>query len=303
MKNYLKVLRPINLILLVLAQYLIKYSFFESFEVALALQPLSFIFLVTATICIAAGGNVINDIYDVKIDSINKADRVIVGKDISEKAAYKLYFFLTILGVGSGFIVANIVGKPGLSVVFIFVATLLYWYASFIKSILLIGNFLISLLVGLSLLIVVLFDVFPVLNEMDKEIQLQLSKTVFWYSLAGFYFNLTRELIKDIQDINGDKNGGRNTLPIALGVSRTTFIINAMAVFGFFSLLFFSYYSLYEHPLILAYFIFILAGLLLVFIINCYNASSKKDVVFLSTLLKLFMFFGVISISFIHIIF
>lgn len=275
---------------------LIKYALFQTFDVALALTEFTFLLLIFATVCIAAGGNVINDIQDVAIDKINNPQKVIIGKAISEKAAYNFYILLTSLGVLLGFLVSNLIEKPGLAVVFILVAALLYWYATFIKSMFLFGNLLISFLVGFSLLIVILFDIFPALNNIDKPLQLLLSKTVFWYALAAFYFNLMREIVKDVQDINGDKNGERTTLPIVLGISRTTILIFGLGVFSLFMVLIFAYKNLYQHTFLLFYFIFLLGGPLLIFSIKAWNAKKPKDYQLLSNLLKIIMFLGVCSI-------
>ena len=298
MLAYLKIIRPINLLLIILAMVLIKYTLFQPFEISLALTPLSFSILALATICIASGGNVINDIQDVAIDKINKPHKLIVGKSISEKAAYNYYIFLTSIGVILGFIVSKLVQKPSLAVVFILVAALLYWYATFIKSMLLVGNLLISVLVGFSLLIVVLFDIFPVLNELEKPLQLILSKTVLGYAVAAFYFNFMREIVKDIQDINGDKNGDRTTLPMVIGISRTTTLIFGLGIFSLFMILVFAYNHLYQHTLLLFYFIFLLGGPLLIFSIKAWNAKKPKDYKLLSLLLKIIMFLGVCSIPF-----
>ncbi len=275
---------------------LIKYTLFQPFDVALALTPFIFSLLVFATVCIAAGGNVINDIQDVAIDKINKPNKVIVGKSISEKAAYNFYIILTSLGVLLGFIVSNSIEKPSLAVVFILVAALLYWYATFIKSMFFIGNLLISLLVGFSLLIVILFDIFPALNEMDKSIQLLLSKTVLWYAIAAHFLNFIREVVKDIKDINGDKNGERSTLPIVLGISRTTTLVFGLGVFSLFMILIFAYNNLYQHTFLLFYFVFLLGGPLLIFSIKAWNAKKTKDYTLLSILLKIIMFLGICSI-------
>ncbi|MEZ4779152.1 MAG: geranylgeranylglycerol-phosphate geranylgeranyltransferase [Flavobacteriaceae bacterium] len=298
MIHYLKIIRPFNLLLIVVAQLLIKHFFFSSFEVAFALNSLNFMLLVFATVCIAAGGNVINDIYDITIDKINKPKQVLVGKTISEKAAYNYYMLLTVVGVGCGFIVSNLVGKPSLAVIFILIAAMLYWYASFIKSMLLVGNLLISILVGFSILIVVLLDIFPVLNDTDKPIQIIVSKTLLGYAAVAFYINLIREIVKDIQDINGDKNGGRTTLPMVLGVSRTTTLVFGMGVFAFFLLVFFAYNQLYKHTFLLFYFLFLLGGPLLLFCVKSWNASKPKDFKTLSNLLKILLFIGVGSIAF-----
>ena len=299
MLAYLKIIRPVNLLLIIVAQFFIKYML-QTFEISFALNSVfNYSLFVFATLYIAAGGNVINDIYDVSIDKINKPKSVFVGTSISEKAAYNYYIMLTIAGVGCGFIVSNSIGKPGLAVVFILVAALLYWYATFLKSMVLIGNLLISLLVGLSIIIVILFDIFPVLNENDLPMQLALSKTLLWYALAAFYVNLMREIVKDILDINGDKNGGRTTLPMVLGVSRTITLVFGMGVFAFFILLIFSYNHLYKHPFLLFYFLFVLGGSLLIFSIKAWNATKPKDLKHLSLILKIILFIGVCSIPFI----
>ena len=295
---YLKIIRPLNLFLIVLTMVIIKYWLFHAYEVALTLNNFTLFLLIFSTICIAAGGNVINDIYDVEIDKINKPKKVIIGKSISEKAAFNYYIILTILGVGCGFLLSNLIGKPSLAVIFILVAALLYWYASFIKSMLFISNLLVSILVGFSLLIIVLFDIFPALNEIDKAEQLTLSKVVLIYAIVAVYINLIREIVKDIQDINGDKNGGRKTIPIVLGISRTKHLVFGMNVFAFFMLLFFCYNYLYQHTFLLIYFIFLLGGPLLLISIKSWNASNAKDYKILSLLLKILLFLGVCSIPF-----
>ena len=154
---YLKLLRPVNLLMIVLIQLVVKFGLFDYLNVTTALSPAMFVALMLATVFIAAGGNVINDIYDVSIDRINKPKKVLIGTKISEKAANNLYIALTFIGVSLGFIVANSIGKPSMAAIFIIIAGLLYAYASHIKSILLISNLLISVLVAMVLLIIIIF--------------------------------------------------------------------------------------------------------------------------------------------------
>ncbi len=95
MIHFFKLIRWKNLIMIALVQYLVKYAlllpFFESHGVVTTLKPLGFTILVLATIFIAAGGYIINDIYDIEIDKVNKPNKVIVGKAISEKNALTLF--------------------------------------------------------------------------------------------------------------------------------------------------------------------------------------------------------------------
>ena len=152
-------------------QVLIRYALFIPLGVDITLSHFEFVLLVLATICIAAAGNIINDIYDVDIDLINKPKKVIVGVSISEKTAYNLFIIFNIIGVGLGFYLANRSGEESFSGFFIVISALLYLYASFLKSMLLIGNIIISLLVAFSLIIVGLFDWFPAINFINQEYQ------------------------------------------------------------------------------------------------------------------------------------
>ncbi|MBT8259680.1 MAG: UbiA family prenyltransferase, partial [Bacteroidia bacterium] len=100
MISFLNLIRWQNLVLIILVQVLIKYALLNVFNVAAKLDTLHFILLVLATVCIAASGNIINDIYDVETDTINKPKMVIVGKSISEKMAFNWFICLSVLGVG-----------------------------------------------------------------------------------------------------------------------------------------------------------------------------------------------------------
>ncbi|MDX1462712.1 MAG: UbiA family prenyltransferase, partial [Marinirhabdus sp.] len=237
---YLKIIRPINLGMLLLLQVIIRFGFFEPLALPLAMNVFQFCLLLLATLTIAAAGNVINDIYDTTIDAVNKPNRVIVGNYISEKNAYTFYIILTSLGVCAGFLLANQLGKPGLAAVFIIIAAILYMYASYLSALLLIGNIIVSALVAFALITVILFDIYPMLNANIAGYQIPL-RIVLVYAAFAFYFNLLREIVKDIEDVNGDKKGERNTLAIALGRERTRNITFDLGVFALVAILWITY--------------------------------------------------------------
>lgn len=296
---YLKILRPFNLLLLLLVQYVIKYGFLEPLGVEVAMDFFQFILLAIATLCIAAAGNIINDIEDVAIDKVNKPDSVIVGKKISEKTAYNYYITLNILGVAVGFYLSNRLGHPGLAAVFIVISALLYSYAIYLRSLLIVSNLIVSFLVATSLIILIIFDVYPAINTGVMDMQAIASKVILWYAACAFYLTLIREVVKDIQDVNGDKKGGRNTLPILLGRTLTTTFVFVMGVFMLVGILWFAYAFLYQFRWVAGYFIFLIGGPLLYFCIKSWNASTPKDYKLLSAVLKIVMFTGVCSLPFI----
>ncbi|MDC7993695.1 geranylgeranylglycerol-phosphate geranylgeranyltransferase [Altibacter sp. HG106] len=293
---FFQLTRPVNLALLALTQLLIKFIFLEAIAIPFAMDTAQYSLFVLACVCIAAGGNVINDIYDVAIDRINRPERVIVGKQLSEQATLYFYMALTIVGVVLGFVVANQVGYPKLSAVFILCAALLYFYASFGKSILVLNNIWIAALVAFGVLIVLIFDVYPMLQTPPKETYLEASKWIFQYAVFAFLLNWIREIVKDVEDINGDRNGGINTLPIALGRSRVLSIIFIMGVGLTFLVLYYTYVNLYQYPLISGYFLLAIVAPLIYFCIRAWQAEQPKQYRFLSLLLKGIMLSGVLSL-------
>lgn len=298
MISFLKLTRPVNLLLIILVQGIIKYGLLETLDVQVSLDNFRFRLLVFATVCIAAAGNVINDIFDVNIDRINKPQQVIVGRRITEKSAYNFYIILNILGVGVGFYLSNLLDHPGLAAVFIVISALLYVYATQLKSILLLGNILISVLVASSLLILILFDIFPAIDTELKESQVLSSQTILMYAGFAFYINFIREIVKDLRDIDGDKNGGCKTLPIVLGRRRTVNVVFVLGVIALLSLLIYTYFVLYNYQKVVFYFVFLMAAPLLFFCIKAWHAENNKHFGVLSIILKVVMLTGICSIIF-----
>src|SRR5690606_36346808 len=126
-----------NLIFIVLVQVFIKYGLFHPLGAETTLNSFQFTILVFATLCIAAAGNIINDIYDVEIDKINKPNKVLINKKISERNANWLFIILNVIGVTIGFYLSNRIGKSGFAALFIVFSALLYLYASYLKGMLL----------------------------------------------------------------------------------------------------------------------------------------------------------------------
>jgi len=294
--KYLHLIRYPNLIFIALGQIFIKYGLFQPFGISITLNAFGFFLLVLATLCIAAGGNIINDIYDVEIDRINKPEKLIIGKQVSEKIAYNLYIFLNVVGVAIGFYLSNIIGRPGFSALFIAFSALLYLYASYLKGVLLIGNLLISALVAMSLILVGLYDLMPAITPSNQATQSTIFSIVLDYALFALCINFIREIVKDLQDINGDKKGDLNTLPIVLGRKRTTMVVFVLGVLFVFGIIFYMYEYLYQQQLLLLYFLFAIIGPLLYFCIKTWTAKSKRDFQILSAILKLIMLTGLCSI-------
>lgn len=297
MISILNLIRWKNLLLIALVQILIKYALLEPFEVVrFTLNDFGFGLLVLATLCIAAAGNVINDIYDVETDLVNHPDKVLIGNSVSEKKAFSLYIIFTVVGVGIGFYLSNLVGRNGFSVLFVIISALLYIYATYLKQTTLIGNIVISLLVSMSLLIVGLFELLPVITEQNRETQLTFFKIIFDYAIFAFMINLLREMIKDIEDVNGDYKVEMKTLPIVIGRERALKVVFALSLIPLLAVTYYIITYLYQHYIAVGYFLTFIIAPLLYFSIKSFSAETKKEISFLSRLLKIIMFFGVMSL-------
>ncbi|MAN59313.1 MAG: prenyltransferase [Flavobacteriaceae bacterium] len=293
---YLRSIRPLNLLLLAYAQLLIKYSVFPAFGVTGLLPNFQFSILVLATLSIAAGGYVINDIYDREIDRINKPNRVWIGMAVSERRATQFYIVLTGLGVVLGFYVSHAIDKPGFASIFVVIAAALYIYTSYLKSILLVGNIAISMLVSLGLLIVPIFDLLPVTNVLNQALHQEVFILLLYYAAFAFGLNFIREIVKDLQDIDGDKNGGRNTLPIAIGRSRTVTFVWGLAVLHVIGVLTYMYGEIYARQTLVLYFLFLVVAPLLYFCVKCYGAKRKAEFAQLAIVAKIIFLTGLSSL-------
>ncbi len=294
--SHFKLIRYQNLILIALMQVFIKYGLFHPFGIDITLSNFNFALLVLATLCIAAAGNIINDIYDVSIDNINKPEQVLIGKKISEKSAFTFFIILNVIGVGIGFYLSSNIGKPEFASIFIVISALLYLYASYLKSMFIIGNIVISTLVASSLIIVGLFDLLPAITPENQATQSTIFSIVLDYALFAFLINLIREIVKDIQDMDGDKNGGMNTIPIVLGRKRANYIVFSLGILALFIVVYFTYTYLYHSQLAVLYFLLLIVAPLIYFCVKAFSAQYQKEFSFLSKLLKLIMFFGMCSI-------
>lgn len=300
--SFLKLIRYQNLILLALMQLVFRYGFLESQSIPLALNDWQFALLVLSTVCIAAGGYLINNIFDKGTDEINKPQDVVIGKQISESMGYNIYIALNVVGVGIGFYLANAIHKSNFAAVFIIIAATLYVYANGLKQTLLIGNIIIALLLSLSILIIGIFDLLPMIVPENQANMGVIFGILIDYAVFAFIINFIREIVKDLEDVNGDYNQGMNTLPIVLGVARTAKVVLGLSFIPLGLIIYYINEHLFSNNLYYASgygFVFILAPLIY-FTVKMFGAKNQKDFHHLSKVLKLVIFFGILSIAVIN---
>ncbi|MBX0292467.1 geranylgeranylglycerol-phosphate geranylgeranyltransferase [Hymenobacter sp. HSC-4F20] len=163
----------------------------------------SFGLLAGAALSIGAAGYIINDYYDVKIDAINRPNRLVVGRVVNRRHAMLAHLLLSGIGVAiSGFL------SPLLGMVNLGSALLLWGYSVRFKKVALVGNLSIATLTAALVLL--------------PDLQARTGNTTVWgYALAAFLLTVVREILKDVEDMRGDAQHNCRTLPIVWGVART----------------------------------------------------------------------------------
>lgn len=196
--------------------------------------PLDFALLVLSTILIAGAGYIINDYFDLRIDRINKPDKVIVGKHIKKRVAMITHTFLNIIAILIGFYISYKY-KNWIPLIFHLTTTLLlWWYSVHLKRKFLSGNLVIAIMSGMVPLLVGWLEL-PALKAeygfVNDELPFNLLsiEKAWWiiisFSLFAFFISLAREIQKDIADIKGDEAQNCKTVPIVLGIPKTKYLI------------------------------------------------------------------------------
>ncbi|MCU0440818.1 MAG: geranylgeranylglycerol-phosphate geranylgeranyltransferase [Bacteroidia bacterium] len=245
-----------------------------------------FVLLVIATVLVAAGGYIINDYMDVKLDLVNKPLKVVVGQKISRRKTMLLHLLVNLFAI----VCAWQVGKSVLLSVCL-AAFFLWMYSAHFKRTFLWGNLLIALLSAFVVSINFVFD--QSLNGV----------LVAAYSLFAFSTTLIREIIKDTEDMRGDSKFKCTTIPIVLGVRKTKTILTTLSIGLLITLIVFvGYYpanfqfyhttsrgGLLMHMLLLVF----IPILVLIYLIVV--ADTQSDFKRLSWVSKLIMLTGILS--------
>jgi 4-hydroxybenzoate polyprenyltransferase len=313
MKTFLKLIRWPNLLIVAFTMILMRYAVIEpviskiTAELATGsggVVPLSlkfpwydFLILVLATLFITAGGYVINDYFDIKTDLINKGE-VIVGTKIPRRQAMRWHNTLNILGVAAGFYISWRAGYFWMGILFLIVSGLLYFYSASYKGQFLIGNLVVALLTAMVPMLVVIYE-WPALYKYYAVNSLtppRLGIIFYWvggFAIFAFLTTITREIIKDIEDFEGDMEYGRNTIPVVTGI-LTARIVAISFILITVGLLYVVWYFFLNDKITLIYITCALVFPLLYVIYQLIVSSGRKQLHSASRLMKIIMIAGVL---------
>ena len=296
MRPYLAILRPNNILLTLFTQgvFMIAASRTSYFNIDWSniIWPESVLIILTCCLT-AAGGYIINDLFDVETDHINRPNKRILKRDISHKAAIVYYIILTALGQICGYYAGLGIGLFASAI-----AVLLYFYSSDLKAMGLPGNSLIAFMSG---------SVIYIASRGIHEIH---SAYFAEYAFLAFLLTMARELVKDAEDIEGDKEQGCETFPILHGTRKTNILSNVILALIVIFLVtaayllsiepFFNVKSTIEiHRFVYpAFLVLALVPMILKSMWMIGKANNKRDYKKISKWLKLTMMVGLISVLF-----
>lgn len=223
-KNWLQLIRFPNLIIIALTQCLMQYLLLQPIlyqnYLNPVLKPIVFVQLMLLFVLAGAGGYIINDIKDRFIDSINKPTKRIVGNKISVLLAQKAYLIVLIFSTLIALNLATLFLKS--FIIALILNGLLWLYAHQLKQTVLIGNLTVAFLCAFTPAVLYWIEI-----DNMRQLQIQnfqayklLSFVFLTYICMAFLTTLFREIVKDIEDVEGDRKGGCTTLPIVYGMDK-----------------------------------------------------------------------------------
>ena len=275
------------------------YSFALGVDMELQLPFKLFNILIAINMLLGAAGYVINDYFDRKIDSINRPNEVIIGNTVHRRFAIILHFVLNSIAILLAAYLSWYFRKPFILVSYLMIVGIFWLYSTTYKKQFLIGNIIVALGTTMIPLQLAYFEILPLIQTYGTDMIMKglTFKTLFYwlaaFGLFAFLTNLVREIIKDMEDFEGDSSYGCNTLPVVMGIKAskiTVIVLNLVTVW----LLTFFYFHYILDPISKWYLLFFVGIPLLLVALLTVWATKVKHYHLLSQAIKVIMLFGIL---------
>lgn len=299
---FLRLVRLPNLVMVILTMLLMRYCIVVPMLQKSGLHSQitlnQFIILILAVVLITAGGYVINDYFDSKTDLINRPKSVVLSRAISHKWGMILHNIFTGAGILLGGYLTFTLGIKSFVFLFLAGSGVLWFYSTTYKHQLLVGNIIVSLFTAIVPLVVLVFE-FPLLGRRYGSVAdaMGLNSSIMfqwflYFSILAFLFSLIREIIKDAEDIEGDKAEGMRTLPIVGGEKIVKITVTLLSLITIGILTWFNI-ILKVNFISYLYLIFLVATPTTLVCYYTIKARAKNHYNRISVLLKLIMVMGI----------
>jgi 4-hydroxybenzoate polyprenyltransferase len=303
---FFRLIRATNLFIIGLSVTLFYYLILvpaHEYKLGTTLLPFTnfeVVLFVLSLMLVAAAGNIINDYFDYELDRQFKPERPLPQGAFSLDTAMYLHAAFAFAGIAIGFYLGYRANNFKIGYIYIICVLMLYVYSAFLKKIALAGNVLISALTGFVFVLLMLFEV-KFLNTIYFEASAYVLAILLWqvkfYGGFAFLTNLAREIVKDIEDKDGDAEHNINTVAVQFGIVpakiiAVTVMAGLLALLAFFMQGFitagavkeFAYLAVAVVVPVLAAMVWLLA------------AKTQKQYAYISLLLKVIMLLGILSI-------
>jgi len=299
---FLRLIRWPNLVFIVLTQVLFYFCVYEPLFQKDGSRSL--VWIILASVLIAAAGYIINDYFDLNIDQINKPEKNVFARTIHRRWAIIWHFSFSLLGIIATVIGVGL-GKWYLILGNVACTVLLWFYSTSLKRKFLIGNVVISILTAWTVLILFFVYTSPrdaIVGSSPQTIKF--FRVSFLYAAFAFISSLIREAIKDMEDLEGDERYGCRTLPIVAGVRATKIYVLIWGVVLLAALVLLQLYVLqFQWWYAIAYGVVLIIAPLALLLYRLPKAISVSDFNTLSNLSKVIMLSGIVSMIFFRIYF
>jgi len=307
---FLKLVRWPNLFFITLTQVLFHYAVIvpsangRYFNFPLHVNETLFWLLCISSVCIAAAGYIINDYFDINIDNINKPNKNVVDRVISRRWALFWHLLLSAAGVAIGIYLGWKLHNPVIPVAHFICVLLLWFYSTTFKRKLIIGNVVISALTAWVILVQLVAELPGWINgSIDSTVEkltiARLGRIGILYASFAFIISIVREVIKDMEDIEGDRRNGCKTLPIVMGVNAAKMFAAVWLVVLLATLIVTQFYVIqFGWWISSAYLVVMVVVPLIMLFSRLLKAATTEDYAKLSTQVKIIMFTGMLSMIF-----
>lgn len=305
---FLRLIRWPNLVFIILTQSLFYYCILlPSFRIGNPEQyinvliPEMFWLLSLSSVLIAAAGYIINDYFDLNIDRVNKPDRIVVERIIKRRSAIIWHWAFSGLGLVIGFYISWKIRNPIIGLSNLICVVLLWFYSTTFKRKLLIGNIVVSLLTAWVILVLYAceFRLHRLVEEGYHHMLARVYKFAVLYAAFAFIISLIREVVKDMEDMEGDEGDGCKTMPIVWGIPVSKVFVSTWLGILIVSLLAVQFYVIqYEWWWSIAYSLVFIILPLTRLLRSLRKARTSSEYHQLSSLIKIIMLTGILSMIF-----
>ena len=299
MRAICNLLRAPNLLIIAITFFIVRYLVFipvyAAYSITAGMGSFYFLLLVTDTIIIAAAGYISNDYFDSVTDSVNKPEKQYIGKLISPGSALAIALSLSVVALLLSIWLTIKVKSYLPAMLLLFALLVAWWYAIKLKKSFLWGNIAVACMSAGTIVMAWLIE--KQSSEVTDEPNRIITLIITAISIFAFLLSLLREIVKDVEDIEGDRLIKCRSLPIVKGIKFTKTVLLLFVILTIILLLVTQFYLLHHSKIVAV--VWLLAAVeipLIYFVFSLLKSKVKQDFHKLSTILKWIMLGGIASI-------